>query len=200
MKIESLKCGELESNCYIIYQRDGGECWIIDPGDDAERIIGIVRAHSLIPKGILLTHHHYDHCEAAAGVLRAYDVPVYIHEAEVRLLDIPAVGFSDGDLFDLEGERIEVISTPGHSKGSVCFMCPESGLAFTGDTVFRDDMGSVAFEGGSRQELIRTAGDIVDKWDDDLMIYPGHFDISDMKHVKESNVDFLKAMKRYKCL
>ena len=215
MKIERIKYGELENNCYIIYSDapesgDGtcGECWILDPGGAAERIISFVRDHSLTPKGILITHHHDDHTAAAPRVAREFGIPVYIHEAEADLPDVRSlraetVSMKDGDVLTVGepgagGAEIKVVSTPGHSKGSVCFLCEAENLAFTGDCVFSDETGYTIFEGGSKHEMIDSIGSIINKWPDDLVIYPGHFEPADMGYVKANNIDYLKAMKRYR--
>ena len=103
----------------------------------------------------------------------------------------------DGDVLKIGDESLRVIHTPGHSEGSVCFFCPEMKIAFTGDVVFRDETGYTIFDGGSKHQMINSIGSIIDKWDDDTVLYPGHFGMADMAYVKANNPDYRKAMKRY---
>lgn len=197
MKIEKFVIGDIESNCYVLYQEDGGLCTIVDPGGSAEKICAYIKAHRLTPERILLTHHHHDHVDGIAGIRREFDVPVFIHEEELWRLSFEAEGMKDGDVFGVGGESLMVIHTPGHSEGSVCFFCPEMKIAFTGDCVFSDETGYTIFDGGSKWAMIRSIGGIINGWDDDVVIYPGHFGTADMAYVKANNTDYIKAMKRY---
>lgn len=181
----------LESNGYIIYQRDGGDCFIIDPGYGAATFIDFVHEHSLRPKGILLTHHHYDHVGAVKKVRAEFDCPVYLHREDCDMYKKPVdVYMEDGDVIDLEGETIRVISTPGHTKGSVCFMSEEGKIVFTGDTVFNVDLGRTDLEDGSEDDMRRSILDVVDSWGNDMYIYPGHGDGCTMKTVRRINAEF----------
>ncbi len=197
MKIERFVCGDIEENCYILYAEDGGECMIMDPGEGPGRISRFLKEHGLTPSRIILTHHHPDHTGAIDGLLREYDIPIYIHEAELWRLKWKANELKDGDVLKIGDESLKVIHTPGHSEGSVCFFCPEMKIAFTGDVVFRDETGYTIFDGGSKHQMINSIGSIIDKWDDDTVLYPGHFGMADMAYVKANNPDYRKAMKRY---
>lgn len=104
----------------------------------------------------------------------------------------------DGDLLDLDGELIKVINTPGHTKGSVCFYSEKSKLAFTGDTIFDIDIGRVDLEGGCEADMIDSILNKVDKWENDITIYPGHGDSCTMKKVREKNDEFLYIIKNFK--
>ena len=118
MKIERIVQGSLESNCYIIYHSEGGECFIIDPGYNAAKIIKDIEKKNLKPKGILLTHMHYDHVGAVPGIKARFDIPTYMHAQDVQEykghIDRLLYG---GEELDLEGEIIKIIHTPGHSHG-----------------------------------------------------------------------------------
>lgn len=93
-------------------------------------------------------------------------------------------------MFDLEGEEIRVIHTPGHTGGSVCFMSEKSKVCFTGDTIFNVDLGRTDLEGGSEEEMIDSILNIIDKWPNDIMIYPGHGDGCTMKKARQINTEF----------
>lgn len=96
----------------------------------------------------------------------------------------------DGDIIDLEGELIRVVSTPGHTKGSVCFLSEASKVVFTGDTVFNVDLGRTDLEDGSEAEMRDSILNVVDGWNNDMMIYPGHGDGCTMKTVRKINAEF----------
>lgn len=195
MKIKRFIGGLLESNGYIIYQKDGGDAYLIDPGYNSKVFIEYIREHGFSLKGILLTHHHYDHSGVADRVKAAFDCPIYLHRRDCdiyfkefkRNVDIY---MEDGNVFDLEGEEIRVIHTPGHTGGSVCFMSEKSKVCFTGDTIFNVDLGRTDLEGGSEEEMIDSILNIIDKWPNDIMIYPGHGDGCTMKKARQINTEF----------
>ena len=200
MRIERITCGPLEANCYIIYKKDGGSAYIIDPGYDTDITKGFVQAHSLIVKSILLTHSHRDHSGKADALAQYYGVMVCAQREELdyyegnknRLFgsNIDKL-FEGGEILDLDGETIEVLHTPGHSAGSLCFYSEKSRAAFTGDTIFNVDLGYTHFAGGSADRLRKSLKDVVNNWKNDVTIYPGHGDPATMKYVREFNKDFI---------
>lgn len=191
MKIQRFIGGILESNGYIIYIEDGGSCFIIDPGYASKVFIGFVKEHKLTVKGILLTHYHSDHVGAVEKIRAEFDCPVYMHRRDCDLYRKHVdVYMEDGDIIDLEGESLRVISTPGHTGGSVCFFSRKNRLVFTGDTIFNVDLGRTDLESGSEEEMRRSIKDIIDRWENDIMIYPGHGDGCTMKTVRRINREF----------
>ncbi|MFR1365927.1 MBL fold metallo-hydrolase [Lentihominibacter sp.] len=192
MKIKRFICGMLESNGYVIYQQDGADCYVIDPGYGPNVFKDFIKEHSLYLKGILLTHYHYDHVGAVQKLKDFFDCPVYMHRYDCDLYkkDVD-VYLEDGDIIYLDGEAIRVINTPGHTKGSVCFFSERSKLAFTGDTVFNVDLGRTDLESGSESDMRKSIHDIVDTWGNDIMIYPGHGDGCTMKTVRKINREFI---------
>lgn len=192
MKIERFIGGMLESNGYVIYHQDGGDCYIIDPGYRPGVFIEFVKAHDLNLRGILLTHHHYDHVGAVERIKDTFGCPVYLHTDDCDQYKKPVdVYLADGDMIDLEGESITVVNTPGHTKGSVCFLSETSKVCFTGDTVFDVDLGRTDLEDGSPAEMRDSILNKVDKWGNDITIYPGHADGCTMKKVRQINKEFL---------
>lgn len=192
MKIKRYIGGMLESNGYVIYQREEGSCYVIDPGYTAKNFAGFIEENRLNLQGILLTHHHYDHMGAVEKLRAIYPCPVYMHRADMDrykgMVDHP---LEDGDVIMLEDEAIQVIHTPGHTAGGVCFFSEKSKLAFTGDTIFNVDLGRTDLEDGSESDMIRSCREIIDTWSNEIYIYPGHGDGCSMKKVRSINQEFL---------
>ena len=198
MKAERFVGGLLESNGYVLYKEKGGDCFIIDPGYEYKVFINFMDENGLSPEGIFLTHCHYDHVGAVKRIIAERDCPVYMHTADCDSYGGRVdVYMEDGDVYTLVGEDMHVISTPGHTEGSVCFYLPESRMMFTGDTVFDVDLGRTDLEGGSDEEMIATILDIVSKWDNDIYIYPGHGDGCTVKKMKEMNTEYRYIIDNY---
>jgi hydroxyacylglutathione hydrolase len=191
MKIERLVGGSLESNGYVIYDRERGECFVIDPGYNGERFLRIIEGLELKMKGILLTHHHYDHVGGVEKIKAATGCPVFIHRADADPYKKHAdVLLEHGDTLTLGDEEIKVLHTPGHTKGSVCFYSEQSKVAFTGDTVFNVEVGRVDLEGGSLDEMANSVRNIINLWSDEIVIYPGHGDSCSMEYVRQNNPEY----------
>lgn len=192
MKIKRFIGGSLESNGYVIYRERKGECFIIDPGYNPKVFTDFVREENLKAKGIILTHLHSDHTGAAEKVADVLECPIYMHEADAfvyrgRVDEM----MKDGDRLELEDEKLTVINTPGHTKGSICLMCEKSRVCFTGDTLFDTDLGRSDLAGGSEEDMEETVRKVVDGWPDDVVIYPGHDDGCTMAKVRKYNTEFL---------
>lgn len=197
MKIKRFIGGMLESNGYVIYQQEGGEAFLIDPGYNSKVFIEYIKEHSLVLKGILLTHHHYDHVGAVERIKDVLDCSVHLHRRDCDMYRKAVdVYMEDGDVLELEGEKIRVINTPGHTMGSVCFMSEKSKVCFTGDTIFNVDLGRTDLEDGSEKDMVNSILNIIDKWPNDIMIYPGHGDGCTMKKVRQINSEFLEIVNR----
>lgn len=195
MKIKRLIGGNLESNGYIIYQDNSKDCLVVDPGYDAKRYIKEIEDMGLSLAGILLTHHHYDHVGAVAGLVQRYDAPVYLHREDAdeygKNVD---VFLEDSMELNLGDEVIKVIHTPGHTKGGVCYYSEKSKLAFTGDTIFNVDLGRTDLDDGSPQQMEDSIRNVISKWGNDITIYPGHGDPATMKYVRKNNYEFIEIM------
>ena len=192
LKIKRFMCGSLLADGYVIYHKPGGDCWIIDPGYEPKGYIDFVAEQELHVLGILLTHLHYDHTGAAENLADRWDCPILMHEADAfvyrgrvdRMLH-------DQEVLLLEDEEIRVFSTPGHTKGSVCFYAGKSRVCFTGDTIFDTDLGRTDLPGGSEEEMIASIRNVVDLWENDITIYPGHEGQATMKQVRKYNTEFI---------
>ena len=190
MDITSLTLSPLDTNCYIV-SVGNGEAVVIDPAADAERIFSEAQSRALDIKKILLTHGHYDHTSAADELRKMTGAPIYIHradrdmlsdsiksfayfmpETEFRTLEAD-VYFDDGDTIEQNGVVFEVMSTPGHSAGSVCFLCRNEGVMFSGDTLFKDSIGRS--DGYSGDYIVQQQSlDKLAALSDDYAVYPGH--------------------------
>ena len=109
-----------------------------------------------------------------------------------------SVYLKDGDILELgDGteriEKLEIIHTPGHTKGGICIMCPQSKVCFTGDTIFNVDLGRTDLEDGSDSDMAASIS-IINKWPNDITIYPGHGDPATMKTVRKINLEFLEFL------
>jgi len=195
----TLKCfhfNALQTTCSVVSPDGGGRCVIVDPGmttaSEQEKLCQYLSGAGLIPEAILLTHGHFDHIFGVAALLDRYaGLPVYMHPAErknVRIApsyacyiegcdirnDFPTVDIADGQTLSLAGLSIQVIATPGHAPGGVCYYFPEDGLLLSGDTLFAGAIGRSDLPGGDYDDLIRSVMDRIMVLPGDVEVIPGH--------------------------
>jgi glyoxylase-like metal-dependent hydrolase (beta-lactamase superfamily II) len=176
--------GLLEVNCYLIPA--GQTLYIIDPGADAEIIVRRARQFDCAERVILLTHAHIDHIGAVGAVARALNIrTVYLHKRDVELYFSPANALPPWlppvqDLpqpdSDFVSEDFEIIETPGHTQGGVCFYFRdrERPVLFAGDTIFAGSVGRTDLPGGDHRQLIESIRGKLLPLPDELTVYPGH--------------------------
>lgn len=207
MILKSLQVGSIGTNCYIIGDEATKAGAIIDPGDEAQRILQVVKESGLQIQYILLTHGHYDHTLGIKGLLNVLSVPVYIHKAEMRdssakgsdanLLQFGPISqvkyYDEGDKLPLGQKTIEVIHTPGHSKGSVTLKVDD--LLFTGDTLFRDSCGRTDLYGGSYPEILHSLKRLYEL-PGDYKVYPGHEAASTLSRERTRNYYMQEAVRQ----
>lgn len=178
MKIRKIPVGMLQENCYFVSD-ENGETAVIDPGDEADRLLGLLQSGGLTPRCILLTHGHFDHVGAAAALAERYHFPVYLHEAD-RALPARLTGgplpqtraLHEGDELAVGALRFRVLETPGHSAGSVSLLCCDA--LFSGDTIFAGgSWGRTDFPGGSESAL-RTSLRRLAALPPQTRVFPGH--------------------------
>jgi len=196
MRIKRFIGGNIESNGYVIYAGEGSMGYIIDPGYNPDKFLEFIAKMNLRIAGILLTHHHYDHVGAVDKIRAATGCAVYLHRDDCDIykkhVDVmPDHGYS----IPLGEEELIVLHTPGHTMGSVCYFSEKNRLVFTGDTIFNVDLGRTDLADGSTPLMIKSMRDIVDKWGNDITIYPGHGDPATMKYVRKHNREFLDCLK-----
>ncbi len=190
IRVKKLTVGPVRTNCYIVYKKDRKEAVIIDPGDEPEEIGRKITEYGVVPQAILLTHGHFDHIGAAEPLKRKYDIPVYAYEAEREILTTEKnlgnmVGIrglyleadtylTDQQLISLGGMEFKVISTPGHTVGSCCYLLETEEILFSGDTLFHYSHGRTDFPTGSQSAIIRSIRERLMILKDDIFVYPGH--------------------------
>ena len=197
MKIQTIPVGQLMTNCYLVCDEQAKVCAVVDPGDEAGRIIDAVERSGCQVRFVLLTHGHYDHFTGLAGLLEKYDVPVYIHPADAeegrnnpwslkfpRLDDAHQRWYGEGDTLTLGSLIIHVLSTPGHSKGSVCLVVEDAILA--GDTLFYGSCGRTDFPGGDYKEMLLSLARLA-RLEGNYRVYPGHDRATDLEWERRMN-------------
>lgn len=171
--LKMMAVGSIQANCYILGCNKTREGTVIDPGDEAQRIVREITKSGLKIKNILITHGHFDHTGAVCDLKKIAKAPVLIHRLDARGLGVTPDGeLFDGQEIEVGTYRINVIHTPGHSPGGVCLHAP--GVVFTGDTLFHSSIGRTDFPGGDHNGLIRAVREKIFPLGDDLRIYPGH--------------------------
>ncbi len=209
MECKCIVVGPVQTNCWIAYEKDENtrgakDCVIIDPGDDAEKIISLIDEKNLEPAAILLTHGHFDHIGAARDIKDRYHVKIYAALEEKETLSNPAVNLSvqmtgealtieadewleDGREVDIMGQSVRCLLTPGHTVGGMSFYFPKSGALFSGDTLFAQSVGRTDFPGGSMGVLIRSIREKLFLLPDYVRVYPGHGPTTSIKDEKMLN-------------
>ena len=202
MDIKTLQVGPIGTNCYLLCDETMKRCAVIDPGGDASRVAAAVKDSGCAPCAILLTHGHYDHTGAVAELSARWpDVPVYLNrkdqpgdDAYLRQLFPPvanAKDYGEGDTVHVGSLTLDVLSTPGHSEGSVTLRCGD--VLFCGDTLFAGSCGRTDFPGGSMKKImasLRRLGEL----EGDLAVYPGHMEDSTLNRERSWNPYLRQAM------
>lgn len=190
MIIAGFPVGSVGANCYIFGDDATREVFVIDPGDEAERILAELRRLDARPVAIVNTHGHFDHVMAVDEVRRATHVPFWIHEGERPVLEsgpsrakvlfgidlppspVPDRWIAEGDVLPVGGLRLTVRHTPGHSPGGVCLV--GDGLVFTGDTLFAGSVGRTDLPGANQDALFASIARVLLPLPDETVCYPGH--------------------------
>lgn len=192
MNIKCLSLGTMKSNCYLVW--GNGDAVVIDPGDDAEFIISTLNELELTPKAIIATHGHFDHVMAVLELKLAYKISFYMHEKDSFLLKRmresakhfmgfdpgPApkidVYLKDNSKLKIENCELKIVSTPGHTPGSVSLYSKANNALFVGDLIFADGLtGRVDFSYSNKTRLEKSIEKIM-KLPENTIVYPGHGD------------------------
>jgi glyoxylase-like metal-dependent hydrolase (beta-lactamase superfamily II) len=203
--------GPVQENCYVVRPRNQPRAVIVDPGDEADRILAAVEALEIeTVEAILLTHTHFDHVGAVAPVARATGAPVYCPELETKVLAnimdyVPWPGFGPfesyaadrtvkgGETLELAGLRFEVSFTPGHSPGHVSYAVAEEQALFSGDVLFQGSVGRVDLPGGDWPTLLASISSLMDSYPPETTVYPGHMGITTLGAERATN-PFLREL------
>ena len=204
--------GMVQENCYL-FRRDGSDrALIVDPGDEAEKLLNAIDSLGVELVGILLTHTHFDHVGAVAPVARATGAEVWVPEIEKGVLAdinsfVPWPGFGPfedydaehtvggGEKLELAGFEIDVIFTPGHSPGHVTYSVPDETAVFSGDVLFQGSVGRTDLPGGDWATLLESIRTLVDDLPEETRVYPGHMGITSLGAERASN-PFLAELAR----
>lgn len=208
MKIDIIPLGDFQANCYVVRNDSrSGHCVLIDPGLNPEPLIRFLQSKSLAPELILITHGHADHIGGVESVREYWpEVKVAISKADATMLTNPAENLSmlaevmvqarpaeiilDSQRYvdaPLTGLRFEVIYTPGHTPGGVCYYYSPEDVLFTGDTLFAGSVGRTDLPAGNHQQLIDSILTKLLLLPAQTKIYPGHGPVSSLRVEKRYN-------------
>jgi hydroxyacylglutathione hydrolase len=203
-EILSATVGPVAENSFTIFRSGSDRAVIIDPGDEADRLLAPLAERNLQLEAILLTHCHFDHVGAVAPIARATGAAVYCPEIEVPVLaDImsfvpwPGMGpyesyeadhvVSGGERLELAGIEFDVMFTPGHSPGHVSYSVPEAGALFSGDLIFQNSIGRVDLPGGDLETLLASIREVIQAHPPETTVYPGHMGVTTLGAELQSN-------------
>lgn len=207
MKLHILNLGELRVNCYVV-ETSPGRCVIIDLGGDTHHLMDFLENRRLRLRKILLTHGHFDHIGGVEDVRKMTGADVYIHEDDAKMLSSEkyslAAGMSycpftpvteytaiTGDSIINDGDlSFRVIHTPGHSEGSVCYICGD--VIFSGDTLFRESVGRSDFPGSNSIDMNNSLR-ALSIFPGDYKVFPGHGPSTTLEHERRAN-PFMKNL------
>jgi len=204
MDVRMFTVGLVQENCFL-FRRDGAtEALIVDPGDEAEKILAPVDELGLDVKAILLTHTHFDHVGAVAPVARETGAPVYCPKLEVPVLAnvmdyVPWPGFGPfesydadetvegGETLELAGMSIDVHFAPGHSPGHVAYSIPAEHALFSGDVIFQGSVGRTDLPGGDWPTLAASIRKLLDSHPPETDVFPGHMGLTTLGQEARTN-------------
>jgi len=204
--------GMVQENCFIVRRDDSDRALIVDPGDEADKLLGAIDALGVTLDAILLTHTHFDHVGAVAPVAKATGAPVYCPKIEVPVLQdimsyVPWPGFGPfeswdpehtvegGEKLELAGFDIDVHFTPGHSPGHVTYALADENALFSGDVLFQGSVGRVDLPGGDWPTLAASIQSLLDAYPDETVVHPGHMGLTTLGRERATN-PFLAELSR----
>jgi glyoxylase-like metal-dependent hydrolase (beta-lactamase superfamily II) len=204
MDVRMFTVGPVAENTYI-FRRDGSsQALIVDPGEEAPRLLHAIDELGLTLEGILLTHTHFDHVGAVAPVAKATGAEVWVPEIEKPVLAdimsfVPWEGFgpfeswdaehtlTGGEKLELAGFEIDVIFTPGHSPGHVTYSVADEAAIFSGDVLFEQSVGRTDLPGGDWATLLESIRGLVDDLPEETTVYPGHMGVTSLGAERATN-------------
>ncbi len=183
--------GALQENCYLVFSEETKQAVLIDPGDEAERLLGALEQQNLSLEAIWLTHAHFDHIGAVQGIRNTFDVPVLLHPNDKELYhnsykaaaiwNIPfeqptaeTTDLTDEQILNLAGVDVKCLFTPGHAPGHIAFYIESQSLVLAGDALFQGSIGRTDLPSGNHTELIESIKTKLLVLPDDTQVYPGH--------------------------
>jgi glyoxylase-like metal-dependent hydrolase (beta-lactamase superfamily II) len=201
---EILRVGPLQCNCSIFGDEESREGLVVDPGDDVDQVLAVIRRHQLRIKVIVITHAHIDHIGGAQKLKQETGAPVYMNDNDAELkkmlgvqaawLGVPEpqqvdidVSIKDGDRVVMGAAELHVLHTPGHTQGSVSLWLPSEGKLVAGDTLFRDSIGRTDLPGGDGRQILRSIHDKLLTLPPETVVIPGHGDNTTIGRERQFN-------------
>ena len=206
---EILPVGPLQCNCSVIGDESTHEAMVIDPGDEIEDILALVRKHNLQVKQIVITHAHIDHVGGAMKLRAATGAPILLNQndyALLKMLDVQATwigvappgkveidrSVSSGETVTAGSLTAQILHTPGHTEGSICLYFQADKKLIAGDTLFAGSIGRTDLPGGSMQKIMRSLHDTVLALPDETVVVPGHGELTTIGEEREGNPFLIK--------
>lgn len=202
LSLERFTVGPLQENCYLLTDDDTKRAVLVDPGDEAPRLMRALEGLEL--QAIWLTHAHFDHVGALAELQKAYDVPTYLHPADEPLLAHAAASaarfglrlrqpvvdyepLADAQVLQLGGREARCLFTPGHAPGHISFYWPEQGIVLAGDALFQGSIGRTDLPGGDHAQLTESIRTQLLTLPEETVVYPGHGPETSIGHEAKTN-------------
>ncbi|MFZ0972834.1 MAG: MBL fold metallo-hydrolase [Solirubrobacteraceae bacterium] len=203
--------GPVQENSFIVRRKDATNALIVDPGDEADKLLAGLESLGIeTVEAILITHTHFDHVGAVAPVAKATNAPVYVPELEKEVLAnimdyVPWPGFgpfesyeadhtvAGGETLELAGLTLDVVFTPGHSPGHVTYAIADEDALFSGDVLFQGSVGRVDLPGGDWPTLLGSIGKLTTTYGPETTVYPGHMGITTLGRERATN-PFLREL------
>ncbi len=207
---EILPVGPLHCNCSVIGDEQSHEAIVVDPGDDIEQVMALIRKHNLQVKQIVITHAHIDHVGGAMKLRAATGAPILLNQndyALLKMLDVQAAwigmatpgkveidqSLGSNDVVRAGSLAGQVLHTPGHTEGSICLYFPIEKTLIAGDTLFAGSIGRTDLPGGSYEKILRSLHDRVLALPDNTRVVPGHGPLTTIGEERESNPFLVKS-------
>ncbi len=203
MDVRMFTVGAIAENCFLFHADGSDRALIVDPGDEAPKLLAAAEQLGVTIEAILLTHTHFDHVGAVAPIARETGAPVWCPEIEVPVLaDINSFTFpgfgpfesyeadhtiSGGEKLELAGFEIDVVFTPGHSPGHVTYSIPTERALFSGDVIFQGSVGRTDLPGGDGRTLMKSIRTLVESHPPETAVYPGHMGITTLGAERATN-------------
>lgn len=201
---EIFPVGPLQCNCSVVGDETTREAMVIDPGDDVDEVLAIVRKHNLTVKQIVITHAHIDHVGGAMKLREATGAPILLNEndsALLKMLDVQAawLGMKSPGKVEIDqspahasqitagGLQASVLHTPGHTQGSICLYFAREKKLIAGDTLFAGSIGRTDLPGGSFEKIIHSLHEHLLPLPDETVVVPGHGPLTTIGGERESN-------------
>ncbi len=196
--------GPLQENCYLLADEKTKKAVLIDPGDEADLLLGVLKEKNYRLESIFLTHAHFDHVGAVEDIIEALKVPVLLHPSDNVLYDNAAMAaarweitikqpttkpkeIKDGQILKLGDTEIECIFTPGHAPGHIAFYIKAENLLLSGDALFKEGIGRTDLPFADHQQLLKSIKERLFVLPDETNVYSGHGEGTTIAHEKKYN-------------